>query len=83
MTWLGANRDVRLLQEALEAKDREIAQLEREHAVALVASARAREYRTALEEIEANADDAELTPAFMVIVLGKIRAIARKALEGE
>ena len=83
MTWLGANRDVRLLQEALEAKDREIAQLEREHAVALVASARAREYRTALEEIEANADDAELTPAFMVIVLGKIRAIVRKALEGE
>jgi hypothetical protein len=37
--------------------------------------------QAALEEIEANANDAELTPAFMVIVLGKIRATARKALE--
>jgi hypothetical protein len=30
MTWLGANRDVRLLQEALEAKDAEIARLRAE-----------------------------------------------------
>jgi hypothetical protein len=28
MTWLGANRDVRLLQEALDAKDRKIAHLQ-------------------------------------------------------
>jgi hypothetical protein len=42
------------LMRQLKKQDAEIAQLEREHAVALVASARARDYRTTLEEIAIN-----------------------------